>query len=336
MTEILIYLVFSFTIFQILAKISYRLNLVDIPNERKIHSKATAYTGGIVISLIILFGLQFFEIFNILERKINVILSVAFLMSIIGLIDDKIQLNVGGKLSLQIFPIFYLITFEGLKLQQIGDYNYFQLNLGVFEVPFTIMCVLFLTNSFNYFDGLDGTLGISAISILAILFFLFIETNFMFLFIIIFVPLSIFLLFNFSFFKLPKMFLGNSGSLFLGFIMSFILIYFAELELVHPILIAWSISIFVFEFLSVNLIRLKNNGQIFKPGKDHLHHIIFFKTNSKFLTNIIISILNIVFFIIGYIIFNLKGPLISLISFIFLFIIFLLIRSKILDKHSIT
>ena len=78
-----------------------------------------------------------------------------------GLIDDKYNLNTGGKLSLQVIPIFYLIVFENLKLTQIGDYEYFKLSLGSFSIPFTLLCVLLLINSFNYFDGIDGSLSFS-------------------------------------------------------------------------------------------------------------------------------------------------------------------------------
>ena len=216
MIEILTYVFLCFIIFYFVAKLSYKFKFVDIPDHRKIHEKPTAFTGGIAISIMLLFALQFFDIFNILDRKINLIISIAFLTSIVGLLDDKYHLNVGGKLSLQIIPIFYLIAFESIVLEQIGNYDYFQLNLGVFKLPFTIISVLFLTNAFNYFDGLDGTLATSTISVLAILFFLFLDSNFQFFLIILFVPLIIFLLFNFSIFKLPKLFLGDSGSLFLG------------------------------------------------------------------------------------------------------------------------
>ena len=326
--SILFYTLLCFIVFYSIANLSYKFNLVDVPNKRKDHKNPTAYTGGLAISLILLFALQFFDIFNILDRKINLIISTAFLISIVGLLDDKYDLNVGGKLSLQIIPIFYLITFENINLEQIGDYDYFQLELGVFNSPFTIICVLFLINSFNYFDGLDGTLGIATMSVIFILFFLFIDNNFQLLFILLIVPLSIFLLFNFSFFKLPKLFLGNGGSLFLGYLISFILIHFNGLKITHPILIAWSVSIFVFEFLSINLIRLKNNKDLFKPGKDHLHHLLFQKTKSLFLSNLVIFIINLILFSIGYICYNFFGSLISLISLILLFTIYFTLRNK--------
>ena len=88
-----------------------------------------------------------------------------------GLIDDKYNLNVGGKLSLQVIPIFYLVVFESLFLTNIGDYDYFKLELGTINIPFTLINVLFLINAFNYFDGIDGILGSVTISVLCILFF---------------------------------------------------------------------------------------------------------------------------------------------------------------------
>ena len=62
------------------------------------------------------------------------------------------------------------------------------------------------------------------------------------------IPTLIFLFFNFSLLNFPKLFLGDSGSLLFGFLISFILIYAAKYNLTHPILLAWSVAIFVYEF----------------------------------------------------------------------------------------
>ena len=94
------------------------------------------------------------------------------------------------------------------------------------------------------------------------------------------------------------------------------------------ILDIFSISIFVYEFLSINLIRLKNKKNIFEAGQDHLHHQLFNYTKSIFKTNLIISLANIVLFISGYAIFLLIGPLACLILFTIFFIIFFILRSK--------
>ena len=232
-------------------------------------------------------------------------------------------------MSLQIIPIFYLIFFEKIFLENIGDYVLFEIKLGVFGFIFTLLCVLLLINSFNYFDGLDGTLSYSSISVLIILYFLVpFDSNLRFLILIIFLPICIFLLFNHSFLNLPKLFLGDSGSLLLGFITSFLLIYLAESNLVHPILLAWSVSIFVYEFLSVNFLRIKMGQNPFKASLDHLHHIFKKKTNSLFLTNFYIFTSNITLFLFGYLVFKFINPVTSLLLFILLFFIFLFFRKK--------
>jgi UDP-GlcNAc:undecaprenyl-phosphate GlcNAc-1-phosphate transferase len=320
---ILIYSIVSFVIFLSITKISYHLNLVDIPNKRKIHSYATAYTGGIPLSFSILISLL---VFDISSSSLNNILSIAFIVSIIGFIDDKYDLNVGGKLSLQIIPIFYLIAIENLYLNTLGNYEYFQLDLGYLQLPFTLFAILLLINSFNYFDGMDGTLSFTSISVIAILFFLVTDQNLELFFIILLIPIVIFIFFNFSIFKLPKIFLGDSGSLYIGFLISFILIYFSNQNYVHSILLAWSVAIFVYEFLSINFIRMKNKKSPFTAGNDHLHDLIYKIVKSYFLTSLFISFINLILFLIGYLTFILISPLASLISFILTFIIFIYLR----------
>ena len=323
--NILIYSSISFLLLFLISNISYNLNLVDAPNKRKIHLKPTAYTGGIGLCLIYIVAIF---LFNFSSEKLNLILSIAFLIGIVGFIDDKKDLNAGSKLSLQIIPIIYLIIIENLSLNHIGNYNYFKLELNSLTIPFTLIAILFLINSFNYFDGLDGVLSFSTISTLGILFFLTPNENIKLFLIVILIPILSFLFFNFSIFKLPKLFLGDSGSLLLGFIIAFTLIYLSIQKIVHPILLAFSVSIFTYEFLSINLIRLKNKKKLFKAGQDHLHHQLFKYNKSIFQTNLFISLANIILFIVGYIGFLLISPLASLILFIVLFIIFLILRNK--------
>ena len=319
----ILYIFLSFLILFLCAKIAYRFRLVDIPNQRKMHKTDVAFTGGIAISLILLLLNFLYDDFN---NKLSLIISVAFLVSIVGFIDDKYHLNIGGKLSLQIIPIFYVVVFGDLVLKDIGNYDYFILDLGNFSAPFTILSVLFLINSFNYFDGLDGTLGLNTISVLIILYFINTDLNNKLFLIKLIIPILLFLIFNFSIFNLPKLFLGDSGSLLLGFIVSFLLIYLSNISLIHPIILAWSIVLFVFEFISINLIRLKNNQNLFRAGKDHLHHIFLDKTKSLFLTNSIIVFLNLILFLIGYYSFLLINSFVSLILFLILFFIYFIIR----------
>lgn len=327
--KILFYCLTAFLIFFLVSKFSYKMSLLDFPNERKNHHKATAYTGGLALSLIYLFSIY---LFDLKTEKLNLIFSIGFLIAIVGFMDDKYKLNVGGKLSLQLIPIIYLIILENFNLNHLGDYNYFKLQLNSISIPFTSLALIYLINSFNYFDGLDGSLGFVTISVLSILYFLLPDENIKLFIIVVAIPLLIFLLFNFSIFKLPKTFLGDSGSLLLGFIIGFTLILISNKEFVHPILLAWSIVVFVYEFLSINIIRLKMGVPIFQSGHDHLHHFLIEKSKSVFMTNFILSFVNIVFFTVGYLSFNYINSLTSLILFVILFIIFFSIRLKFYER----
>ena len=322
--NILIYFLLSFLVLLLSSKISYYLKFVVVPNKRKMHLRPVAYTGGVGICLIYICAIYLFNF----STELNLILSISFLITIVGFVDDRYNLNPGGKLCLQILPIFYLITLENFNLNNMGNYDYFILKLNTFSIPFTLIAVLFLINSFNYFDGLDGVLSFTSISTLGILFFLTSDENVKLFLIIILIPILIFLFFNFSIFRLPKLFLGDNGSLLLGFVIAFTLIYMNSQKIIHPILLAFSISIFTYEFLSINFIRLKYKKNIFTPGQDHLHHILFKYTNSIFLTNTYIFFSNIIIFIIGYTSFLLIGPFASFIIFIILFVIFLILRKK--------
>ena len=323
--KLFIYFVSNIIIFFTITKFSYKYNLIDKPNKRKMHKIPVAFTGGLSLSIIYIISIY---IFNFNYENLSFILSIGLFISLVGLVDDKFELNIGGKLSLQIIPIFYLITFRDMSLINLGDYGYLNINLNSFSIPFTLLSVLFLINSFNYFDGIDGTLSLSVITIIAILFFLTSDQEIRNYLIVILIPICIFLIFNFSFFKIEKLFLGDSGSLLLGFIISFTLIFLSNSKMIHPILIAWSVAIFVYEFLSLNYKRLKEKRNPFKPGKDHLHHILYKKTNSIFLTNFIICFINIFLFSIGYISFILINAFTSLLLYLFCFPIFLFFRKK--------
>ena len=331
--NLLIYLFLNFLVFFLISKLSYKLYLVDIPTKRKMHTVPTAYTGGVALSIILIFAVF---LFNYSNQKLDLILSIGFLIAIIGFVDDRYNLSVGSKLSLQIIPIIFLIIFENFSLNHIGDYNYFSLELNSISIPFSLLAILFLINSFNYIDGLNGTLSFLSISVLIILFYLVPEKNIQLFLITLLIPMIFFLFFNFSIFKLPKLFLGDSGSLLIGFIIGFTLIYLANNEIVAPILLAFSISFFVYEFLSINLIRILNKKKLFIAGKDHIHHVLYKKNKSLFLTNFLISTTNIIFFILGYLTFKFINPLSSFILFICLFIIFFILRSKLHKKRFIS
>ena len=327
--DYIIVFIFSLLFFLIVGKLSIKLKLLDKPNKRKIHKKATPYTGGLAIAFSFLLIIY---VSDFTEKNLNNLLVGAFIIAIFGLLDDKYSLNVGSKLISQLLPIIYLVFYSGILLENLGKYPLIgSLELGSFSLIFTILCVYFLINASNYLDGLDGVLATNFLISLYSLFVFNKNLNFDFSNFIIFIsiPFFIFLLFNYSIFKFTKMFLGDSGSFLIGYTLSFTMILAYKKYGIDISLIVWSLSFLVYEFLCVNLIRLHNKKPLFKASKDHIHHLIFNKNNSIIKTNIYLMCIHLFLIFFGYIIFKLFGNTVSMISFICFFPFFLGLRLSI-------
>ena len=330
MTEILIVSLISLLFFYLSNIIAKKFNLLDFPNKRKIHLYPTPYTGGIglILSFFFIIWILYFD--NVLLK----IIFASFFIFIIGLIDDKYNINPGSRILFQFLTIFFFIDTFNLEITYIFNLDeLFILELGGFSLIFTIFSVAFLINAFNYSDGIDGLLTTQTIFILLSLvffqFYYYKSLNVDLLYLII--PLSLFLLFNFKFYTLPKLFLGNGGSAMLGFIISFLFIYFgyyADLN-IDPELMIWGLSFIVFEFLSTNLSRLSRNNLLFKPGNDHIHFILLKKFKSALIVNLIILSVSLFFLIIGFFSF-LFGDVLSLVIFILSFFVYFFYRERLL------
>ena len=308
--------------------IARRIKLVDIPNNRKNHKINANLIGGLILILnfiLFVFILDF-------DKSLNSLLSCSVLVGLIGLIDDKYNLNVTNKLILLFFPII-LIVLDGQVLENLGKYNFIGiLNLGSFAPIFTILASYLFINATNYIDGRDGVLITLFFFINLKLIFLINNTNEVSQHLLIYINiiLIVLLFFNINNNKNFKIFLGDSGSLIIGFFLSFILIYLANKEIAHPILLASTITVIVFDFLCISIERLlKNTGNIFTPDNSHIHHLVFKKTKSNLITLLIINSINILFFLTNYCLF-LIFDLLAIISFVVEFFVFFILRKFLL------
>ena len=321
----------QFLIIIILNKFAYTANLLDYPNNRKKHANPTPFVGGLSISLTYCF-IIFLTDTNLFNLKI--IIFCCLLLSVIGLFDDKFNIKPIPKLVLQSLPVFLVIN-NGIYLQDLGYYeNLGFLQLGVYGKYFTFLCCLLIMNAFNYSDGIDGllsTLFLNIFLIFIILCYLLNKNNFNEYLFYITTPLIIFLLFNFSFLKLPKIFLGDSGSLMLGFITGFIMIVLYTKIKIHPSILIWPVAFIIYEFLSTNVFRLYKKKNLFQSGSDHIHYQISKKFNLKTLgINLFLNLINLFITFFGFLIFFNFGSLYSLIAFAFLFLIYLILKYKII------
>lgn len=338
----LIYLkviIFSFFAYYLVSKIGLRFNLMDYPHERKFHKHPVPYTGGIGLCLVVLFISLITDVKDVAIVNITI---YSYLIAFVGLYDDRAPVTPINKIFLLIIPIVIMI-FNGFNINHIGIYeNIGYIELGPYSYLFTTVCCLILINAVNYSDGIDGHAAVTFISsiFLLIIFLKFSNVqsqeidDLIFYLSLIILTILIFILFNHNLFYLPKLFLGDSGSLFLGFFLSFIIIYIYKLG-VHPALLIWSISIFVFDFLGTNLIRIITKRQIFKPTTfDHLHHQIYKRINKIYYVNLISISINTLLGLIGLFVFKTIGSTLSIILYPILFFIFLYLKFKLYKNTS--
>ena len=124
-----------------------------------------------------------------------------------------------------------------------------------------------------------------------------------------------------------KTFFGNTGSIFIGFLIAFLIIYMHLKALIHPALMIWLVWFPIYDLIFVTINRFKNNFSITKADNSHFHHYLLNNfSNSHLKVLIIINLLNIVVIILGNLIFFYLGKLISLILFILFFIIYFRMR----------
>lgn len=260
--------------------IALKLNIVDLPGERKIHHKITPLLGGMAIICAFISSLT---ANMILDREYVILLIGAVFVALVSLIDDWRGLSARLKLLIQIFAVLILIL-NGIILDLFPPNTSWGYGLNFI---FTIFWIVGITNSLNFLDGMDGlAAGISAI----IAFFMGIvafQTNQPFMGWIAVAMIGSclgFLPYNFRFEKPASIFLGDTGSIFLGFTLSALAVKgdWAEdnpiVSFSAPVLIFW-ILIFDMAYITIERI-LTGKVKSFKDwieyvGKDHLHHRLY-------------------------------------------------------------
>ena len=323
---LLLYSVIFFFIFYI----SKKLEFYDLPNNRKIHNLKIINTGGLIIYLYYLFIINFFE-FN---HNIELIISIGFFICMAGFIDDRINLRPSIKIILIVTPSLYLII-NGLNIDNLGSYEHIGiLNLGKFQIPFLVLALGLLINATNYIDGIDGLLLTFFMCCLGYYIFLIDDTKTVSLLQLLLIPVILNLILN----LLPskskfKIFSGDSGSLFIGFFVSFLTIDLYKNFNIHPVFLIWPLWYPVYDFLFVSLKRIILKKSIFSPDKSHLHHKIFIKFKKNNLKTILLFfVTNVTIIYFGFLISNFS-KLLSLMIFIFSFLLYFSIRFN-LDKND--
>ncbi|HDJ5825715.1 TPA: undecaprenyl/decaprenyl-phosphate alpha-N-acetylglucosaminyl 1-phosphate transferase, partial [Staphylococcus aureus] len=262
-------MIVSLTITPIVIAISKRLNLVDKPNFRKVHTKPISVMGGTVILFSFLIGIW---IGHPIETEIKPLIIGAIIMYVLGLVDDiydlKPYIKLAGQIAAALVVAFYGVTIDFISLPM-GTTIHF----GFLSIPITVIWIVAITNAINLIDGLDGLAsGVSAIGLITIGFIAILQAN-IFITMICCVLLGSLIGFLFYNFHPAKIFLGDSGALMIGFIIGFLsLLGFKNITIIalfFPIVI---LAVPFIDTLFAMIRRVKKGQHIMQADKSHLHH----------------------------------------------------------------
>ena len=267
-------------------RIAHHYDCIDIPSERKFHNVATPRWGGLAFFVGFLSVLFFV---NIDTQFFSYLISSGILV-IIGAIDDCRRLSWRIKLPATIIATSIVIFGGDILVHQIGTYGQAGgLDLGVMSIPFTFFAVIGVTNAINLIDGLNGLAG--GVSLIAFLFMgiaAVLTGNSP-------VALACFVLVGalggFLWYNFPKarIFMGDSGSLFLGFSLAIFAILLtqsegSQVETLYPGLL---LLIPIIDTVRVMFVRLYHGKNPFRADRTHLHHLMIRRGFSSVKTVII-------------------------------------------------
>jgi UDP-GlcNAc:undecaprenyl-phosphate/decaprenyl-phosphate GlcNAc-1-phosphate transferase len=264
--------------------ISHKKHLFDEPSEnRKIHLKSTPNLGGVAIFATMMLTIALFLPFGSIQR-LNYLIAAAIILFVLGLIDDLVGINPTKKILAQLLVALLLTVLAGFR------FTSFYGVLGVYEIPYavsiavSVLFILLLMNAFNLIDGINclaGSLGLFTCLVFAWCFWKLDATGFFLVAIAMCGCLAAFLVYN----RTPaKIFMGDTGSLFLGFITAVFSIYLMEYTKVTagtnslpefksvPAIVFGLLIIPIFDTVRIFLLRLIKGKSPFHADRNHIHH----------------------------------------------------------------
>jgi UDP-GlcNAc:undecaprenyl-phosphate/decaprenyl-phosphate GlcNAc-1-phosphate transferase len=275
---VVIFFLSSFFIFTI-RNIAKTVGLVDKPSLRKSHNGLIPLVGGISIFTTVLTVLFLHPTF---AMKYNIFLICAAILVLFGIIDDKKNTKVNIRLIIQIATSLIIIELGDINLHNLGAiFSQQELVLTpILSKILTVFAIVGAMNAFNMIDGIDGLLGGVTIVVLTALGYLFWFNNNVELYsfcLIMIVALIPYLILNleFPFGRNLKVFMGDAGSLFIGFSIIWLLLNGTQINSTpsfKPVTALWLIAYPLMDMATMIINRIKDGGSPFKADKKHLHY----------------------------------------------------------------
>lgn len=259
------------------AALARRLNVMDRPDLRKIHNRATPLFGGVAVFVALNTALL---MNGVLLQGMGVLMAAGAVIFAVGLVDDVRSLSPRARLLIQVGVSLLVVVWGGLHLTvAVGGPWTLWIN-----VPLTLLWLVGLTNAMNFFDGIDGlAAGLSIITslFLGILAFKTHQPALGWLAVAIAGSCLGFMPYNFLLGRSALLFLGDAGSTYLGFMLAGLAVLGEWSTTSHFVSLTAPVLIFgvlIFDMVYITLSRIKNRrvrnvfGPLATPGRDHLHH----------------------------------------------------------------
>jgi UDP-N-acetylmuramyl pentapeptide phosphotransferase/UDP-N-acetylglucosamine-1-phosphate transferase len=293
-------------VYYIIPKISWvivYLGLNDEPNERSSHKKATPSLAGVSFFVTLIMTVFFIQYFDNQHIGLNLIAS-STLIFMVGLKDDLVVSSPRAKLFLETLATLFLFFNSVMEVTSLHGF------LGVYEIPLvvtyagSVLLALTIMNAYNLIDGIDGLAGTVAIVIFSVygLVFYKLQLYFYFLLCLSFIGMLVaYLFYNFSGKK--KVFMGDTGSLLIGFCIAFLTLKFLAVDTSQYnffsfraenglIVVAAILCIPLFDLPRVIGVRLLRNQSPFYPDRNHSHHILIDSGMSHFNASMLLGFIN--------------------------------------------
>lgn len=289
-------------------KVADARNLFDQPAKHKIHFTPIPTFGGIAFFVAVLFTLVLLVSFKNAPEMQNFI-AASFVIFFIGLKDDVYLISPTKKFLGQVLAVFLLTYQGGFRLDSLQGLLGIEVLHPVIAILFTYLTFLVIINAFNLIDGVDGLaalLGVVTGLFFGVAFFIAKELTYAILAFSLVFGLSGFLFYNFS---PARVFMGDTGSLFLGLVVSVLAVKFISLKptsmqtanISQTGAMAFAaVFVPIMDTLRVFLIRIYRGLSPFNRDINHIHHILLEKGYSHRKISLILSFLSLLILTIAY------------------------------------
>ena len=267
-------LLLSLCLTPIVLRYSFRLNAVDLPDARKVHEKAVSRLGGVAMVAGLVLPLLFF---TPLDRMMLAFLAGALLVAATGFLDDVYRIPPAVKFAGEIAASAVFAFVSGVSIRELGDlFCTGEISCGRLGPMLTIFCMVGVMNALNLADGLDGLAGgLSAIAAIFLGLFAYLANDNVPLWILLALAGSLFGFLRYNTHP-AKLFMGDTGSLLLGYTLSAAAVLLVRNDPVGihlaPVTVATVLALPITDTLLVMGRRLRHGQNPFWPDRTHLHH----------------------------------------------------------------